>query len=188
MKIPIEISARHVHLSEKDMKKIFGKEHEMKLLKDLSQGGNFASKDTVDLINRKNKIENVRVLGKTRKESQCEISLTDAYKLKLNPLPEIRLSGNLKGTTKITIQGKKGKIKIPVIIAKRHLHANPKEAKKLGIKNNQNISIKTKGRRSLIFNEIKTRVKEHYKLALHLDTDEGNAAGIKGKAFGEIVK
>jgi putative phosphotransacetylase len=188
MKIPIETSARHIHLSKKDFEKLFEKNKEPTTLKKLSQPGEFASKETLTLINGKNKIENTRILGPLRKYSQAEISLTDAYKLKLNPLPKLKISGDLNNTTKITVKNKNSSIKIPIIIAKRHLHCSPEQAKKLKIQNNQKISVKIKGQREITFHNILARVSDNYKLALHLDTDEINAAGIREKTFGEIVK
>ena len=188
MKIPIETSARHIHLSEKDFVKLFGKNKKLEPIKKLSQPREFASKETLTLINEKNKIENVRVVGPLRKNSQCEISLTDAYKLKLKPLPKIRASGNLSGTTKIIAKNKNISIKIPIIIALRHLHCSTEQAKKLKIKNNKIISVNVKGQREITFHNIITRVSDNYKLALHVDTDEANAVGIQGKANGELVK
>ena len=186
MKIPIETSARHVHLSEKDFKKLFGKGKKLIPLKKLSQPGQFATKEKIDLIKGKNKISNVRVVGPLREKSQIEISKTDAIKLGINA--PIRLSGNTKGAPKILAQNKNKKIKIPVIIAKRHLHCSIEQAKKLKLKNNKKVSVKVQGQRGLIFNKIIVRSGKGHKLALHLDTDETNAAGISGKVFGEIVK
>jgi propanediol utilization protein len=185
--IPIEISARHIHLSEKDFEKLFGKNEKLTSLKKLSQIGEFASDKTVELYNRNKKISNVRILGPFRKNSQVEISLTDAHFLKLNPLPKIKVSGDLADTTNILVRGKKSSIKITCIIAKRHLHISEKEAKQLKLKNNQKVSIKVEGIRSITFNEIIVRISEKYKLALHLDTDEGNSAGIFGKMKGKII-
>ena len=187
MKIPVEISARHIHISKKDFEKLFGKNKKLTKSKGLSQPGEFASEETVTLINSKRKIENVRILGPFRKRSQVEISLTDAHNLRLNPLPRIKVSGDLSREKNISVKGQRGSIKIPCIIAKRHLHCSPKESKKLKLKNNQKISIKISGIRETIFHNIVVRVSEDYKLALHLDTDEGNAAGITKKVTGEIV-
>ena len=186
-KIPLEISARHVHLSKEDFEKIFGKNEQLNPIKNLSQPGEFASDKFVEMINGDKRIEKVRILGSFRKNSQAEISITDAYSLKLNPLPKIKVSGDLADTTSILINGPKSSLKIPCIIAQRHLHCSEQEAKKLKLKNNQVISIKSKGIREITFNNIIVRT-GNYKLALHLDTDESNAAGIIGKTFGEIVK
>jgi len=187
IKIPIEISARHIHLTEKDFEKLFGKNEKLNQVKKLSQPGEFASDKTIELISKDKNILNVRILGPFRKSSQAEISLTDAYNLKLNPLPKIKVSGDLADTTSILVKGNKSSIKIPCIIAKRHLHISEKDAKKLKLKNNQNISVKIEGTRGLTFNEVIVRVSKEYKLALHLDTDEGNSAGISKTAKGIIV-
>jgi putative phosphotransacetylase len=187
-KITVEVSARHIHLSEKDFEKLFGKNEKLVPLKKLSQIGEFASDKTVELINKNKKISHVRILSPFRKNSQAEISLTDAYFLKLNPIPKIKVSGDLENTANILVKGKKSSIKIPCIIAKRHLHASIKEAKELRLRNNQKISIEIEGARGIIFNEVIVRVSEKYKLALHLDTDEGNSAGIFGKTFGKIAR
>lgn len=188
MKILTEISARHVHLSEKDFEKLFGKNKNLEKIKSLSQPGEFASEKKVILFNQGKKIEDVRVLGPLRKNSQAEISITDAYNLSLNPIPKIKVSGDLADTTKILIKGSKSSVKIPCIIAQRHLHCSDKEAKELKLKNNQKVSVKIKGIREIVFSNIAVRVSKNYRLSLHLDTDEGNAAGIKGKTFGEIIK
>jgi propanediol utilization protein len=187
MKIPVEISARHVHLSQSDFEKLFGKGKGLTLAKKLSQPEEFASGEKITLINDGKKIENVRILGPFRKSSQVEISLTDAYKLKLNPLPKIKISGDTANTVKILVRGPKSSVEIPCIIAQRHLHLSPQEAKKLKLKNNQEVSVKIKGIRETIFCNIIVRVSDNYRLSLHLDTDEGNSAGIFGKTFGEIV-
>ena len=187
-KIPVEVSARHIHLSKKDFEKLFGENKNLVLIKKLSQPGEFASAERVTLINKDKKIENVRILGPLRKSSQAELSLTDAYNLKLNPLPKIRVSGDIVNTTRILIKGPKSSLKIPCIIAKRHLHCTPSDAKRLKLKNNKEISVKIGGIRGTTFHNIATRVSEKFKLALHLDTDEGNAAGITGKIFGELVR
>jgi len=188
MKIPVEISARHMHLSKTDFEKLYGKEKNLIFIKKLSQPGEFASKETITLVKGNNKIENVRILGPLRKKSQVELSLTDAYQLKLNPLPSIKVSGDLTNTTKINAKGPRGNIKLPVMIAQRHLHCTEKQAKKLKLKNNQKVSIKINGERETTFHNIIVRISNNYDLSLHLDTDEANSAGIKGKTFGKIVK
>jgi propanediol utilization protein len=187
MKIPIEISARHVHLSEKDFEKLFRKSSKLHPIKNLSQEGEFASKEIVEIVNRKEKL-NVRILGPFRKDSQAELALTDAIKLKLNPIPKIKVSGDLANTTKVLIKNKNKSIRIPCIIAQRHLHCSETEAKKLKLKNNQIVKIKILGKRGLVFDNIIVRTNPKFRLSVHLDTDEGNSAGISGKTFGEIVR
>jgi propanediol utilization protein len=186
--IPVEISARHVHLSEADFIKLFGRGKSLVPVKELSQPGEFASEEKVILSNADKRIENIRILGPFRKGSQVEISLTDAYNLKLNPLPKIKVSGDTANAVKIMVKGPKSSIKIPCIIAQRHLHLSSHEAKKLKIKDNQRISIKIKGIRETTFHNIIARISDNYRLSLHLDTDEGNSAGVYKKIFGELIR
>ena len=158
-------------------------------VKSLSQEGEFASEETLTLINKDKKLEKIRIIGPLRKHTQIEISITDAFELKLDKLPPLRVSGDLANAEKIILQGSKGKIETKsLIIAKRHLHISEEEAKKLNLKNEQIIKIKTDGDRGLTFNNIIVRINKDYRLSLHLDTDEGNAAGINMKTSGEIVK
>jgi putative phosphotransacetylase len=187
IKVPIEISARHVHLCKEDFEKLFGKGKNLIPIKKLSQPGEFASKEKVEIINGEKKL-NARVLGPLRNHSQVEISLTDAYNLGLNPLPKIRVSGDINGTTQVLIKGPEGEVKIHTIIAQRHLHCSEEQAKKLKLKDKQIISIKISGQREITFNNMIVRASKNYDLAVHLDTDEANAAGISGKTFGKIIK
>jgi putative phosphotransacetylase len=187
-KIPVEVSARHVHLSGEHFEKLFGRSKKLIPIRELSQPGEFASEQRVVLINKEKKIEDVRILGPLRKASQAEIALTDAYNLKISPLPKIKVSGDLTDTTNILIKGPKSSLKIPCIIAKRHLHCSAEEAKKMGLKNNQKVSVRIRGERETTFHDVIVRVSDNYRLSLHLDTDEGNAAGMKGKTFGELIK
>jgi putative phosphotransacetylase len=187
-KILVEVSARHIHLSKKDFEKLFGANARLIPIKMLSQPGEFASESKTTILNGKRKIENVRVLGPFRKKSQAEIALTDAYNLNLKPLPRIKVSGDLGNTTKILVKGTKSSLKIPCIIAQRHLHCSNKEAKNLKLRNNQRISVEVKGIRKIIFHNVIVRISKDYSLSLHLDTDEGNAAGISGRTFGKIIK
>jgi len=187
-RIPVEVSARHVHLSKADFGKLFGKNKELVSVRRLSQPEEFASEKKLTLINSKRKIEDVRIVGPLRKDSQAEISITDAYNLNLFPLPKIKVSGDVENTTSILVRGKISSIKIPCIIAQRHLHCSVKEAKRLGLRNNQKISVRIKGTRETTFYNIIVRISDSFRLALHLDTDEGNSAGIKGKTSGELIK
>ena len=187
MKIPIEVSARHVHLTNGDLQKLFGKNYKLKIKKFLSQKGEFASKEKIELINGKEKLT-ARVLGPCREKSQVEISITDAHRLNLKKIPQIRVSGDLENTSSIEINGPKGKTKINIIVAQRHLHISDAEAKKFKLKNNRIVRIKTKGKRAVIFENVIVRVNKNYKLALHLDTDEANSAGIIKNSYGNLIK
>lgn len=187
MEIPIEVSARHIHLSQKDLEALFGKNYKLKVLHKISEPNQFAAKETLTLIHRNNKIGNVRIIGPARKSSQAEISMTDAHKLAIE-VP-IRVSGDIKNCPKIIARNNKNNksIKILVIIAKRHLHLSEQQAKELNLKNHQVVSIKVSGKRGLIFDNVVVRAGNKHWLSFQLDTDEANAAGIKGKCFGELI-
>ena len=187
-KILIEVSARHIHLSRGDLEPLFGKSYQLKKLRILPTTKQFAAKETLGIQAGSKKIPNVRIVGPLRKKTQIELSITDAIKLGINP--PIRLSGNLKGTPGITLISPKRKIKLKsgVIIAQRHIHCNSKEAKELGFKDGDLVPVEVKGKRALIFHNVKVRVNKNWRLCLHLDTDEGNAAGIIKKGEGIILK
>jgi len=186
-KILIEVSARHIHLSQGDIDKLFGKGYKLKKMKILSQPGEFAAKETLDIQVGLRKFLGVRILGPVRKETQVELSRTDAIYLKLNP--PIRISGNLKGTPGIILISPKRKIKIGqgVIIAQRHIHCAINEAKKFGLRSGLVVSVKVKGLRAVTFHNVKVRASKDFRLSMHVDTDEGNAAGIIKKGEGVII-
>ena len=177
-KIPIEISARHIHLCREDLDKLFGSGYELKIKKDLSQEGEFASEETVTLIGPKNTIEKLRVVGPIREKTQVELSYSDCFFVGID-VP-LRLSGDVAGSAGAKIAGPVGEIELKegVIIAKRHLHLNPKEADELNLKNNDLVKIKVIGERGLVFENIVVRVKPNFKKSAHIDTDEANAAGV----------
>lgn len=187
-KIPIEISARHIHLSKKDLRALFGKGHILTKERSLTQPLNFAAAERLTIEKKGRKIARVRIVGPLRKKTQVELSLTDAFILGME-VP-IRKSGNIKGSPGVDLIGPKGRVKLKqgVIAAWRHIHLNAREAKRLGVKQGQMVNLKTRGNRSLIFNKVKIRVGRGFKLCLHLDTDEGNAAGIVKKGQGILMK
>ncbi|MDP2737114.1 MAG: phosphate propanoyltransferase [bacterium] len=188
MKVTIEISARHVHLSKSDLEILFGKGFELSKLRDLSQTGQFASEETVRLIGPGGEISKVRVLGPCRAQTQIEMSETEARALGLNP--PVRDSGNLSDTPGIKIIGPVGEIITThgVILALRHIHIDPAAAANLGVKNYDRVKVDTTGTRDLLFENVLVRVDPSFKLAMHIDTDEANAAGIdKDNHEGEIV-
>jgi len=186
-KVLTEISARHIHLSQKDLEMLFGQGYKLKKLKKLSQADDFAAQEKIDIKLGKSILKGVRIVGPVRQQTQIEISLTDAFNTGVKPV--LRLSGDLKGTPgAVLIKGqKKIKIKQGIIIAQRHLHCNPEQAELLKLKNKSLISIKVEGKRGITFHNIKVRVEQGYNLSLHLDTDEGNSAGILKKGKGKIV-
>lgn len=187
IKVPAEVSARHCHLSKEDLEKLFGAGYKLQNIKQLSQPSDFACKETVDMQVGLNKIEKVRVVGPLRPQTQVEISLTDAVGLKF--MPPIRLSGDLKESAGVILYGPNGKVELKegLIIAQRHIHCGTAEAKKLKLKTGDKISVEIKGERPVIFEDILVRVRQDYKLCLHLDTDEGNASGINKIGEGQII-
>lgn len=187
-KVPVGISNRHVHLTQEDLELLFGPGYQLTLKKDLSQPGQFAAEETVDLIGPKGPIKKVRILGPVRPQTQVEISMTDSFALGVKP--PVRDSGDLAGTPGITIEGPKGKIDIKegVIIAQRHLHLHTTEAEELGMKDKEYISVKTEGPRSVIFEKVLVRVGPKYAKDLHVDTDEANAAALKNGDLVTIIR
>lgn len=187
MKTPIEVSARHLHISQADLYKLFGVGYQLKILKLLKQNRDFAAEEIVTLVGDKGAIKFVRIVGPVRAKTQVEISLTDARTLGINP--PLRISGNLREAVKIKLIGPAGQVTVKaVIIARRHLHLNPREAKLLKLKSGQIIKVAIDGDRKLILDNIIVRVGENFKLVLHLDTDEANASGLRGqKNYGQII-
>lgn len=189
IKIPIEVSARHVHLSQADLERLFGEGYELTAQKVISQENQFAAQETVTLKSDKDVIINVRLIGPVRKQSQVEISRTDAFRLGLKP--PLRVSGDPEKSPGIKIMEAEGSmidLKEGVIIAHRHIHASPEDAKKYKLKNGQVVSVKVDGERGLVFDQVAVRVGKDFVWNLHLDTDEANAAGVgKEVMFGEVV-
>jgi len=187
-KIPIEVSARHVHLCQKDLAALFGQGYKLKKLKNLFQPGEFATKEILEVKGNSEKSLNFRVIGPLRKETQVELSKTDAILLGINP--PVRVSGDLKNTPAVVLIGPRAKIRLKqrgVINSWRHVHCNFKEAEKLGLKDKMLISVRINGLCALTFHNVKVRVGKRARLCLHLDTDEGNAANIKTRGSGEII-
>ena len=187
-KVLVETSARHVHVSEADLEKLFGKGYKLTPKKELSQPGQFACEERVLLRGPKNEMKGVSILGPCRKETQIEVSLTDARTLGV--VAAIRESGDIKGSGVCKLVGPAGEIELTegVIAAKRHIHMTPEDAEKYGIKDKQIVSVKipTEGR-ALVFGDVVARVSPKYKLAMHIDTDEANAAAVPGSCMGEIL-
>ncbi|MBK5914977.1 acetate/propionate family kinase [Rhodocyclus purpureus] len=184
--IPIEISAHHVHLCQEDVEKLFGPGHQLTPKSELSQPGQFACEEQVHLVGPKGRIAKVRVLGPTRKETQVEIAMTEQFKLGVQP--PIRQSGELAGTPGCTLEGPYGSVTIErgVICAYRHIHMSPEEAMRFHVRDNYIVRVRVEGQRELIFGDVVVRVNPGYRLAMHIDTDEGNAASIKTGMIGYI--
>ena len=180
--VAIEVSARHVHLCKEDVEKLFGEGYELTKHHDIS--GAFVANERVSLVGPKRTMERVAILGPTRPETQVEISLTDARMLGVEA--KIRLSGDLAGTEGIKLVAENGTevdIDHGVIAAKRHLHCSDADAAELGIKTGDNVKLSAKNEmgRALVFDDVEVRVGGFANSVVHIDTDEGNAAGI-GKA------
>ena len=188
-KVLVETSARHLHLSQADLETLFGKGHELTVKKMLSQPGQFAAEEKVEVIGPKGSLK-MSVLGPVRKETQVEVSLTDARTLGVKP--PIRESGDLEGSAPCKLVGPAGEVELAqgVIAAKRHLHCTPEDAAEIGLKDKDIISLKIDSpERSLIFGDVVVRVSASYATAVHIDTDEANAlAPAAGEVYGTIVK
>ena len=187
-KILIETSARHVHLTEEHIEALFGKGAQLTVKKMLSQPGQFASEQRVDVVGPKKTISGVGVLGPARKATQVEISLTDARTLGVSA--PIRESGDIAGSGACKLVGPAGEVEISegVIVAKRHIHLTPEAAKDFGVEDKQIVKVKYISERTTVFDDVVVRVSEKFSPAMHVDTDESNAAAISVGAFGEIIK
>ncbi|RCX18013.1 putative phosphotransacetylase [Anaerobacterium chartisolvens] len=176
---PIGVSNRHIHLSKEDLELLFGHGHSLKCRRELSQPGQCVSFETVMLAGPKGCIEQVKVLGPVRKQTQIEISRGDAFKLGVNA--PIRESGNLKGSGGITVIGPMGSVHLKegAIIAQRHIHMTPLDAESYGVKDGQKAQVKYTGERGVIFDNVIVRVSDKFALEFHIDIDEANGAGIK---------
>ena len=184
----VEVSARHVHLSEKDVATLFGEGKKLTYVRDLSQPGQFVCEERVDIVGPKRSIANVVILGPERKQSQVEVSLTDCFTL--GAIGPVRESGDLEGSAPIILKGPAGELKLEqgLIVAKRHVHMTPEDAERLGVSDKQIVKVKVDTARPLIFDDVVVRVSPSYALAMHVDTDEANAALIgRSGCQGEIV-
>ena len=179
MSIPIGVSNRHIHLTQEHVDILFGKGYSLTPIKDLSQPGQFACKETLTLIGPSMRpIEGVRVLGPLRKQSQVEISVTDSYVLKVKP--PVRESGKLSGSAPITIVGPKGIVQLDegCNIANRHIHMSPEDATRFGVKDGDYINVDVVGTKHTLWYDVQIRVSDKFRLEMHVDTDDANAAGI----------
>ena len=183
----VESSARHAHLCAKDMETLFGKGARLTPKRMLSQKGEFLSEERVTVISERRTIQNVAILGPLRPESQVELSLTDGVSLGLK-LP-VRISGDIAGTPGIILCTEIGEARLDYgcIAAMRHLHAAPAEAAMLGLVENQLISVEVFGSRKVVFNDMPVRIKDSFRLRVHLDMDEANAAGLDGFTLGRLI-
>ena len=188
-KVLVETSARHVHVSREALDILFGKDYELTVKKMLSQPGQYACAERVDVVGPKKTIAGVSILGPVRPETQVELSLTDARSI--GCAAPIRESGQIKGSGACKLVGPKGEVELTegVIAAKRHIHMTTADAKKFDLVDKQIVSVKVESDgRSLIFGDVVVRVSDSYALAMHIDTDESNAAGMAPGTMGEVIK
>lgn len=188
MEVPVGVSARHVHVSEADLRTLFGSQSHLTRRNELRQLGQFASEERVNLIGPKGRIDGVRILGPVRSRTQVEISLTDSYKLGVTP--PIRNSGDTSGSPGLTIEGPAGSVVIPegVIVAQRHIHVNPDQAQQLGVSDGQMVRVAASGIRGLVFENVVCRIRADFMQEMHIDTDEANAAALKSGDKVTLVK
>ena len=186
-KVLVETSARHIHLSREDVDILFGQGYQLTNKKDLSQPGQYACAEKLEVVGPKGKLK-ASILGPTRNASQVEISLSDARTLGVKA--PVRESGDIAGTPGCTIKVGDNVVEIAegVIVAKRHIHMTPADAAEIGVSDKQIVKVKLDTARPLIFDDVVVRVSEKFALAMHIDTDECNAAGAAGEVYGEIVK
>lgn len=187
--VPVGVSNRHIHLTAADVETLFGKGYELTKLKDLSQPGQYACKETLTIVGPSLRpIENVRVLGPVRKNTQVEISRTDSFTLKVKP--PVRESGNIAGSAGVTIIGPKGVVTIQegVIIANRHIHMSPADGEAFGVKDGDTVIVETDSERRTRFYDVQIRVSDAFRLEMHLDTDDANAAGLGNGSKVRVVR
>lgn len=187
-KVMVEVSARHIHVTQEVVDALFGEGHQLTPKKDLSQPGQYACEERVGVRGPKGEFPSVIILGPTRPETQLEISLTDARVMGIPGV--VRMSGDIAGTPGFTITGPKGSLELKegAIVAKRHLHISPEDAEKFGVADKEIVTLKIEGDRALLFDEVVCRVNPAFHTAVHIDTDEGNAAGVGAGAEGYIIK
>lgn len=189
IKIPIETSARHIHISREDFEKLFGKGKELTFVKELSQPGQYLAKERITIAGPRGTFENVAILGPFRKETQVELSLTDTRKIGVPGI--IRQSGDVKDTPgcRLIAEGKEIEIDRGVIVAKRHIHMTPGDAVKMRLKDNEEVFVITQSfDRALIYANVVVRISWDYRLSMHVDTDEANAFAGDDNPHGVVLK
>jgi acetate kinase len=182
----VEISAHHIHLTQEHVEALFGKGHQLTKHADLSQPGQYACKEQLTVVGPKGRIERVRILGPARKYTQVEIAMTEQFKLGIHP--PIRESGDIADSPGCILESPNGSVKIDrgVICALRHVHMSPEDALRYGVRDKSFVRVRIEGDRELVFGDVLVRVDPSFKLAMHIDTDEGNAANVKTGVQGYI--
>lgn len=185
--VPVGVSARHIHLTQEDIEKLFGAGYQLTEFKPLSQPGQFAANETVAVIGPKGQFDKVRILGPARSASQLEISRTDSFAIGIKA--PVRESGDIEGTPGVTIKGPAGEVELDkgVIVAARHIHFHTSDAEAWGIQDKQLLKVRLGGERGLVLENVIARVADSFALDMHIDTDEANAAGAKTGDTAEII-
>ncbi len=183
---PVEVSAHHIHLTQKHVEELFGQGHQLTKHSDLSQPGQYACKEQITIVGTKGRIERVRVLGPARKYTQVEIAMTEQFKLGIQP--PIRESGDIEGTPGCILEGPAGSISLEcgVICALRHIHMTPEDALRYGVRDKSFVRVRINGDRELVFGDVLVRVDPYFALAMHIDSYEANAANVRSGASGLI--
>ncbi len=186
--VQVEVSARHVHLSQKDLETLFGPGATLTPKRELSQPGQYLSEQRVNLIGPKGRKDNVSVLGPVRKATQVELSKSDARGLGVKA--PLRESGDVAGSGSITLEGPKGSVTIPegTIVAHCHIHMTTADARRMGLSDSQHVSVAIGGERPVVFSDVIVRVNDSYRCRMHIDTDEGNATELGKMPLGRIIK
>ena len=186
--VQVEVSARHVHLSQADLETLFGPGAALTPKRELSQPGQFLSEQRVNLVGPKGRKDNVSVLGPVRKATQVELSKSDARGLGVKA--PLRESGDVAGSGSITLEGPKGSVTIPegVIVAHCHIHMTNADARRMGLVDNQHVSVEIGGERPIVFKDVIVRVSDKFCCRMHIDTDEGNATSLGKLTLGRIIK
>ncbi|MDR2880644.1 MAG: phosphate propanoyltransferase [Azoarcus sp.] len=187
-KVPIGISNKHLHLSEQDLATLFGEGYKLTSYKELVQPGQYAANEQVDIVGPKGSFKNIRIIGPTRPQTQVEVSLTDARTLGIDP--PVRESGKLGDSPGVKLVGPKGEVELGAgaIVALRHIHLSPEQAKEAGLQDKDLVDVKTSGKRPLIFEDVLIRSGEGHFREFHIDTDEANAAGVGNNDEAEILR
>ena len=187
MKLPIALSNKHVHLSQADIDVLFGAGHKLVEFKPLSQPGQYACEEKIDLVGPKGTIKGVRVLGPARPNTQVEISLSDGFALGVKA--PIRESGDVEGTPGVKLVGPAGEVELTegVIVASRHIHMSLEDAAKFGVEDKQIVKVRTFGPRSVVFENVLVRANANFALEMHVDVEEGNAAAVRNGEMVELI-
>lgn len=188
IKLPIALSNRHLHLSQEHIEILFGSGYELTPSKDLSQPGQYACEEKVDIVGPKGTLKGVRVLGPARKQTQVEVSLADARALGVKA--PVRDSGDIDNSPGAKLVGPAGEVELEkgIIVASRHIHMNMEDAEKFGVKDMDIVDVETGGERAVVFKNVLVRANPSYALEMHVDLEEGNAAGVANGDLVELIK